>query len=171
MRPAEIFNKLRQVMSCNLTDRAISFKRQSVKHVCPIDVGMLRIVAYILMLSCLILPACSSETKDPVSYSDPADTIRVAVGDQFKIVLESNPTTGYSWQFRQSIDSTFLKLVVAKYVAKPNPEKLMGRGGHDHWTFEAKAQGSTSVSLHYLRPWDSTSVERTLDFSIEIAQE
>jgi len=128
----------------------------------------LKIFTYMLMLGALILPACSSETKDPASYSDPSDTIRVAVGQQFKIILESNPTTGYAWQFRQPIDSTLLTLLEKQYVAKPNPNKLVGRGGHDHWLFEAAVQGTTSVSLQYLRPWDTTSVEQTLDFTVEI---
>lgn len=129
-----------------------------------------RILIYILMLSWLILPVCGSETKEPVSYSDPADTITVEVGKRFEIVLESNPTTGYTWRFIQPIDSTLLSLLEAKYVAKPNPEKLMGRGGHDHWLFEATAKGTTSVSLHYLRPWDSTSVDKVLDFTVEISE-
>lgn len=126
---------------------------------------------YCIALSCLVLPSCSSETKEPIPYSDPGDTIKVTIGERFKIVLESNPTTGYSWQFRQPVDSTLLKLVETQYTAKPNPDKLMGRGGHDHWFFEALAAGTTLISLQYLRPWDSTSVEQKLDFTVEIKQE
>ncbi|UCE23430.1 MAG: protease inhibitor I42 family protein [Candidatus Zixiibacteriota bacterium] len=125
-------------------------------------------LSYILTFVCVITIACSGESADPRAYSDPSDTIRVAIGEQFTIVLEANPTTGYSWQFVGEVDSTLLKLVESKHEPMPNPKKLMGRGGHHHWLFEPLREDTTTISLRYLQPWDSTSVDRTVDFFVEI---
>lgn len=124
-----------------------------------------------LVLGALVGQACGDEGTEPVVYTDPADTVQVKVGESFWISLESNPTTGYKWQFGTPVDTTLLKLSEQKYVPDPNPEKLMGRGGRDHWLFEAIKPGSAGISLQYLRPWDSTSMERSVEFRVEINAE
>ena len=125
---------------------------------------------YAILLTVVLCLACSGEDTEPIEYTDAADTVRVDIGKQFKIVLETNPSTGYEWQFTSPVDSSLLKLVEYKYQPKPNPEKLVGRGGHAHWTFKALREGATTVALQYLRPWDSTSVHRELVFAVEIAE-
>lgn len=123
------------------------------------------------MLGALVGQACGDESTEPIVYTNPADTIHVRVGESFWISLESNPTTGYKWQFKTEVDSTLLRLAEQKYIPDPNPEKLMGRGGRYQWLFEALKRGSTSISLQYLQPWDSASVERSIEFRVEIKAE
>ncbi len=130
----------------------------------------LKWLVYSVVFTMAISIACSSESSEPTVYSNPADTIDIKVGQQFKITLESNPSTGYLWRFVGSIDTLALKLVEHQYVAKPNPEKLVGRGGNDEWLFKALAAGSTSVALEHLQAWDSTSVERQVEFNIRITE-
>ncbi|MEW6411664.1 MAG: protease inhibitor I42 family protein [Candidatus Zixiibacteriota bacterium] len=127
-------------------------------------------IVYAVILTLSISLACSSQSSDPKVYADSADTVSVKMGERFKIALESNPSTGYGWRFVSDVDSSLLKLMEHQYIAKPNPEKVVGRGGHDEWLFEAIAAGSTSVALEYLRPWDSTSVEREVEFQIFIGE-
>lgn len=129
-----------------------------------------KVLIYLLVCAGLATLACATEETEPPTYSDTADTIRVTVGGRFMLALESNPSTGYQWQFTAPYDSTALKLVEHKYASKPNPDKLVGRGGHDQWLFEALKEGSGSVSLRYLRAWDSTSVAREAEFIFEISE-
>ncbi|UCD63032.1 MAG: protease inhibitor I42 family protein [Candidatus Zixiibacteriota bacterium] len=124
----------------------------------------------LLLVFAVACIACSSENADPPIYTGLTDTVRVTAGDQFKIVLESNITTGFSWQFATTLDSTALRLVEHDYVPLPNPDKLLGRGGHEHWLFEALDEGSTAIALQYLRPWDSTSVAKEANFTVEISK-
>ena len=125
---------------------------------------------YASVITLMMFIACSGEEQEPPTFTDTGDTVRMKVGQQFKIVLESNPTTGYKWQFAEAYDTTALRLVEYQYVAKPNPDKLVGRGGHEHWLFESLKDGPSTISLQYLRPWDSTSVAQTAEFKVEAAK-
>jgi inhibitor of cysteine peptidase len=147
--------------------------RSSLNDATEVFMIRTKTVLLILVFGCLLAMACSGETgesADSVVYTDTADAIQVEVGEQFQISLESNPSTGHKWQFMSPVDSTLLSLVESRYIPKPNPEKFVGRGGNEQWLFEALAKGSTSVSMRYLQPWDSTSVARTVEFQIEIKQ-
>lgn len=125
---------------------------------------------YVFALSAAIALACSGGEAEPTVHTNPADTIRLMAGEQFKISLESNPSTGYWWQFTSEIDTLVIEFVEREYIPDPNPDNLVGKGGHDQWRFKGVKKGATSVSLHYLQPWDSTSVVRTVEFNIEVKE-
>jgi inhibitor of cysteine peptidase len=80
--------------------------------------------------------------------------IDVRAGQEFKITLQSNPTTGYLWRFAKPPDEKFLKLVSTKYQAPES--KLVGAGGSEVWTFKALAEGKTTLELNYQRPWEKS---------------
>jgi predicted secreted protein len=88
----------------------------------------------------------------------------------FEIVLKSNITTGYGWQFAEPLDESLLKMVEHRYVADTNPRGLVGVGGVEVWLFMGLKPGKTNVSLEYVRPWDSTSVAKTASFPVEIKE-
>jgi inhibitor of cysteine peptidase len=92
--------------------------------------------------------------------------IDVGVGEDFKISLESNPTTGYSWtaDFNESI----LKLKEEKDYANSKP-RLVGAGGRKLFTFEALLPRDTKVTMSYQRPWESESILEE-SFLIRIAE-
>jgi inhibitor of cysteine peptidase len=71
------------------------------------------------------------------------------------ITLESNPTTGYSWQVAE-IDQSILRQVgdaEYKSSATGNPPKV-GAGGTETFRFETVSTGSTTLKLVYRRPWE-----------------
>ena len=78
--------------------------------------------------------------------------IAVTIGQEFKIKLKSNATTGYHWQLAKPPDQKFLKFRGSEY--KQPDSKLVGAGGHEVWTFKALATGKTAVALDYVRPWE-----------------
>ncbi|MFH1327616.1 MAG: protease inhibitor I42 family protein [Candidatus Bathyarchaeota archaeon] len=79
--------------------------------------------------------------------------VEVEVGQQFNITLESNPTTGYQWQLAEPLDESILNLIGSEYQAPENG--LIGAGGEEIWTFEAVDQGTTEISMEYVRPWET----------------
>jgi inhibitor of cysteine peptidase len=81
--------------------------------------------------------------------------IKVTVGQEFKISLQSNPTTGYRWQFAKAPDEKILKLLREDYE-HPN-SNLAGAGGKQIWTFKALAYGKTTLELNYIRSWETNS--------------
>jgi len=126
------------------------------------------VLIYSLGISVLVAIACNGGEAEPTVHANPADTIRIVTGEQFKISLKSNPTTGYGWQFTSEIDTLMIKFIEREYIPDPNPEGLVGRGGRDQWRFTGVRKGTTSVSLQYLQPWDSTSVAQTIEFHVEV---
>lgn len=80
------------------------------------------------------------------------EVINARAGENFTITLESNPTTGYSWQLAKPLDEKIVKLVGSEYV--PSKTDLVGAGGEENWTFLAVKKGTTRISLKYVRPWE-----------------
>ena len=81
-----------------------------------------------------------------------SEVINARAGENFTISLESNPTTGYSWQLKKPLDEKFVQLVGSEYV--PSRTDLVGAGGTEKWTFRAVKKGTTRLSLKYVRPWE-----------------
>ncbi len=78
--------------------------------------------------------------------------MEVPAGREFTITLASNPTTGYSWQLAGAPDEKIAKLVGSKFNA-PQTD-LVGAPGEEVWTFTAVAPGKTTLTFHYVRPWE-----------------
>ncbi len=92
-------------------------------------------------------------TSSEITNMTGARTIEANVGQEFTITLESNPSTGYQWQLAKALDEGIVKLVGTKY--KASETGLIGAGGTEVWTFKAVGDGTTEISLMYMRPWES----------------
>jgi inhibitor of cysteine peptidase len=103
---------------------------------------------------------------DPSEFSDPRETVRVKAGDEFVLALDSNPTTGYTWQFAAPLDEAVVRLSTIEYKRSP-VEGLDGIGGKERWRFVGIATGSTEISLKYAHPFVPTPL-RTALFTVEV---
>lgn len=90
--------------------------------------------------------------------------ITVAVGEEFTIVLDSNPTTGYTWE--AAIDNELVSLIGKEYEA--HGAEMLGAGGQEIFTFKAEAAGQASLAFSYLRPWESQQPERERTYQITV---
>jgi len=115
-----------------------------------------------------------SMDKEPKEYDGETQTdpIEVEAGLEFAIVLESNPTTGYSWQLAEPLDEDIVELVSSEFEEKKpegTEETPLGAPGEEVWTFEAIGEGSTEISLEYVRPWETDAApEETKTFEVEV---
>ena len=91
------------------------------------------------------------QTKLP-EYTDSSKTIKTKVGQEFVIVLDSNPTTGYGWQLAGEIDKKVLSIV--EITHKTSKSGRIGAGGKDRWTLKGLRAGTVTLSLQYVRPWE-----------------
>jgi len=82
-----------------------------------------------------------------------AAPIAATAGKEFTVTIESNPTTGYSWQLAKPLDEKIIKLVANRYDA-PGRGGRVGQGGREVWTFKAVAAGKTVVEMKYVRVWE-----------------
>lgn len=81
----------------------------------------------------------------------------VAKGENFKIELEGNATTGYTWEF--TVVSGKASFVKGDYVVDPTPEGEFwcGVGGKQSGVFKAEEKGEIEIRADHLRPWDRKS--------------
>jgi inhibitor of cysteine peptidase len=89
---------------------------------------------------------------DTLTATEPETRFEVDPGQRFAIVLDANPTTGYSWALSTDPPRDVVRLVDDRYLA-PDTD-LVGAGGHQELTFEAVGDGTTFIQLWYVRPFD-----------------
>ena len=88
---------------------------------------------------------CSSDLAEPKPTT-------VKAGQELKLTLHANATTGYQWVLAKALDEKLVKLLGSEY--KRLDSKLMGAGGDMVWTFKALAEGKAEIRLNYIRPWE-----------------
>ena len=90
-----------------------------------------------------------------VPKSDTPEQFETTVGAEFSIVVDSNPSTGFSWKVVEPLDAR-VAFVSQDYAGgSPVGEAPMpGRGGKATLRFKAVAAGEAKVTLRYARPWE-----------------
>ena len=123
--------------------------------------------AILIILALAIATFASIGCRKPETpiYTDPAKVISAKVNGEFIIALDSNPTTGYSWEERH--DDTFLNLVNVDYKGSEAQGKL-GTGGVQYFWFKAIKAGETQIVFNYMRPWESFPPKDTKTFTVKI---
>ena len=99
------------------------------------------------------------------SYS--GEQLEIAAGKTFTVTLDSNATTGFSWQLAGNSDDSVVELVNSEYQTSQATEGLMGAGGQEVWTFKALNKGESTISMQYSRPWE-TGVEPAETFELTV---
>ena len=93
-----------------------------------------------------VLSACGSVNA--------SQEINVAVDGSFSLKLDSNPSTGYSWQ--AEYDESHLELTNRNFVPSST---AVGAGGVEEITFKALKTGETTLTMTYKRVWEATSLK------------
>lgn len=106
-----------------------------------------------------------SDVGQVTEYTDPGNPIDVAVGQEFVIALDSNPTTGYRWSLAAPLPEN-VALVQTGYTPEEGP--LVGSDGKEYWRFGAVKAGSSTIELQYSRPWESGEPETTRAFTVNV---
>ncbi len=101
-----------------------------------------------------------SDGKDivPQVVETGVELIEVEVGQTFGFSLESNPSTGYSWQVQ--FDSEFLKLVESVFVE--GSSGLIGAPGHESFKFLALKEGQVDIKMVYKRSWEPDHIDEQI---------
>lgn len=94
----------------------------------------------------------TSSSSGSQQFTDLNQPIEVGVGETFEVVLDSNPTTGYSWRVEVSSGSDVVELKGEDYEPDPVSEDVVGGGGKDTFTFEAAKAGAATITFEYLPP-------------------
>lgn len=118
-----------------------------------------RLIFVCLMTALLLsLVACSSAAPKELSVdiTSSSKEVTLADGGTLTVILESNITTGYSWNENANIgDKTVMQQTDHKYQPPATP--VPGAGGKEVWTFKALKAGKSTISLEYRRPFEPTA--------------
>ena len=95
--------------------------------------------------------------------------ITVGTGQEFKIALESNPSTGNQWLIAKPLDESMVKLLGSEY--KRGRPGASGAAGNDVLTFKALGEGKTQIHLKYGRLFErDAGPTRTTNFVVIITK-
>ena len=99
--------------------------------------------------------------EEKEQYYFPEETsIEIENGDNFSVILEANPTTGYQWEIYFEAD--YIQLVDKEYT--PASSELIGGGGDEVFNFLALKSGQAEITFSYLRSWekDTPAIEEKI---------
>lgn len=85
--------------------------------------------------------------------------IQISLGSSLQVQLESNPSTGFSWELTSISDSNVLEKLsnifeTPSYKLPAGQEPPVGAGGMEFWNFKALMKGTSTISMEYSQPWD-----------------
>ena len=107
-------------------------------------------------LACATVRGSDSDYPDilKLSATHSGKQVELAVGSAVTVSLDSNPTTGFSWQLAAIGDESVLQKVSQEFKqADGGQEETLGAGGQEVWTFKAVGAGTSELTLEYGRPW------------------
>jgi inhibitor of cysteine peptidase len=120
-----------------------------------------RLDMFLLLISINILllvgcgaaqPSTPNEVHLTEKGGDCGSSVELNTGDSLELVLEGNPTTGYTWEI-ESNDPAVLE-PTGEPEFTPDSEAL-GAGGIYTFRFSAIANGKVTLRLIYRRPFEN----------------
>lgn len=88
----------------------------------------------------------------PTLYENNAVPFTVKqAGDAFTIILDSNPSTGYSWSFKVNKED-HVNFKSENFVAPA--DAMPGAGGKATFTFTVTGDGVSTIAFEYAQPWE-----------------
>ncbi|MAK60031.1 MAG: hypothetical protein CMK09_03535 [Ponticaulis sp.] len=122
--------------------------------------------AALVIMSALALSGCAFDamsTKPEVKglegaadmqtlyHPDSPVEVTLRPGGRFELVLKSNPSTGYFWQYKEGLETGVIQDFEYRYEGDPNPGGAVGVGGNEIFVYEALKPGKTTLVLGYAR--------------------
>lgn len=118
----------------------------------------------------LTTAAYSADRPIQLTEADNGRTNSVNTGSEIEIVLEGNPTTGYSWGVASFSTNSLQQIRTVEYLqsARSDGKHRVGVGGKFVFRFKATASGQGFIKLIYRRPWETTSSDEIYSVIFEI---
>ncbi|KNY25805.1 protease inhibitor I42 family protein [Pseudobacteroides cellulosolvens] len=99
----------------------------------------------------------SAPAYKEITIEDNGGYAYVKKGDELRLTLESNATTGYKWSYVEKPDANVLVETSYNYIPDPSKPDMVGVGGKEVWTYKAIADGIAKIDMVYSRPWESVT--------------
>ncbi|KLU55563.1 hypothetical protein EL84_26365 [Paenibacillus sp. VT-400] len=92
-----------------------------------------------------------------ISESDNGKCFHLRVGDQIKITLTWNPSTGYIWM--EEFFPELKNVVILESEHSSSDQKISGGSSIRTLTYTAMVIGKRKLKFNYQRPWDYEAVK------------
>lgn len=144
----------------NHTGKLIEVTGNNVYTLLPTEYPLISVISYRVIEETRPTPIpTQTPTSKPetivITEKDNAGYVYVKKGDDVKLVLDSNPSTGFKWNYDEKPDENILLQTGYEYISDSNDDMLVGVGGKEVWTFKALNSGTAVMYLSYSRPWES----------------
>ncbi|HSB66349.1 MAG TPA: protease inhibitor I42 family protein [Anaerolineales bacterium] len=110
-------------------------------------------ISGLLLFGCsAIQPSSPKEIRLSEKDGDCGSTVELNTGDTLLLILEGNPTTGYTWEIESNDPA------VIKPDGKPefnSESEAIGAGGTYTFRFNAVAKGQVTLKLVYHRSFEA----------------
>jgi len=133
-----------------------------------------------IVVLCMILGvswACATDSKtSDARYSNmmgcskvttESGVTKTVVGDSLCVILEENPSTGYTWEYTEAPEGVLEFVDSRTFEEEDADPKLIGAPVMRAWKFEAHEAGEVTLTYIYHRPWE-TDIEplETIEYRI-----
>jgi inhibitor of cysteine peptidase len=155
------------------------------------SVVLIFLVMFVLLVGCIDKEKIDISTPIPTSTPMPTSTpsttpsstadkinlsmdyngrqIELTNGQTFNITLETNPSTGYSWEVVELNNSIIQK--IGESVSEPNitEKNMVGAPVMQTFQFEAINTGQTTLKIVYHRIWEKdVAPEKTFSINLTV---
>jgi predicted secreted protein len=110
-------------------------------------------------------PATPAPTMVELDNAATGAQVRLAKGGEIKVVLDSNPTTGFQWQAAPKFAPTLSPIGGRAYVAKGS---VMGAGGVDIFRYRGEQPGKVALEFEYRRAWETVAPAKTMRYEVTV---
>jgi inhibitor of cysteine peptidase len=127
-------------------------------------VAIRRGVIAVLLAVLVLVAGCGTSKEVKLDANDNGRQVELKKGQTLVLALESNPTTGYTWETVEPEEPVLAQKGEVEFKSESD---LLGAGGVQTLRFEAVRAGQTDLKLVYHRPWEE-SVEPLETFSVQV---
>ena len=133
----------------------------------------MKLSSFFSALLLLFATGCSSAGSRVLELSekDSGRTLDLDEGDTVRVVLTSNPTTGFMWNQDGVPDSDVIRLMSSKFLQKPGTERMTGAPGTQEFLYKVVGPGDTGVRLKYCRSWEKKKPESVFQLRVIVKQD
>lgn len=123
------------------------------------------VVFGVLLMALLAASGCTSSKQVGLLWADRGKPVTVDAGGTVTVSLESNPSTGYTWDVKSAGP---LQLKGEPTFEAGGEAKAVGAAGVQIFTFDAPKAGTGTLTLTYQRPWESKQPEKTWSVDVTV---
>jgi predicted secreted protein len=99
-------------------------------------------------------------------FADSGKIFEEELGNDVIVELPSNPTTGYTWQFKD-FDREAYQVKESGFTT-PSEDSGSGAGGLQWWDIKFLKPGKYTLNLEYARSWEKGAPEKTFKLTFNI---